>query len=407
MLYTYGEGDIAPRSYNEGVNNNSVLDGVSLETAVRAFSPEVVQILSDTNRALNGFIGLTISLGLILLFAHLIRWAIVGSHSKTGRASIATAVRAFIAIFFMIDVWAIMRLIQRITELSPAIAYVILIFGAVLLFAWSILGLGDLLIESIVGAVRIFTAYTIRMIRHVSHPSTIISYIQSKNDAVLRFFILLTMAVGVSVISIIWSLTGHAETSRPVVFRDSAPISESMGAMALTREDGGVEINGTTYTNKHYGISITYPDGWILEESTSSNTLILAYSKDKEFFSGLNAGVFEDVLDGSHDAYLTGVWRIQKFIFGAFAEDSEGVLQTQTVDFPDIGYSSSTRITMKSYWRFDTGQIHLVRDTYLAFRNNPVFYTLQVRAWGETTDDEYAQAVYDISDSIKLLPLGQ
>lgn len=365
----------------------------------------MTEVISKADRLVNGFIGLALSLVLLLLFFHMIRWALNGNHTGPGRTSIAGAIRAFIALFLMIDIWAIMRLLQRVVDISPALAYVIVIMSAALLFAWSLFGIGALLVDGLTHEVNALLSRSIRAIRSIKHGSPIVRYVQARSNQALRLFVILSAGIGVTALSLFWTYSGHDYIARPVIYKDTVPTEEQVYALPLTHEPGDAEILGTTYRNFHYGIELTFPDGWVLEESKDRNSLLSAYSADEDLYVQLNAGIFEDIVGGSHEEYLTGMWRVQKYIAGSFAEQSVGVVNSSVVNNRDIAYSSSTLITLASYWRFEGDSVGVVYDSYLVFRNNPVFFTLQVKSWGDAPDGVHLRTIEELSASIKLTPL--
>lgn len=387
--------------YNEGVDTTPI-DGASLEAAVRTFSPEMMQILADTNRILNGFIGLAILLVLILLFLHTIRWAVYGSRSTQGRLALAGALRAFIALFFMIDIWALIRVVQLVVHISPAVAYALVIVGAVLLFSWSLLGIGSLLIDSLIRGVHVFVDFSILHIRAIKHTSRAVKFLQKRTDAGLRFLVLFTMIVGVTAMSMFWQFTGTVNPPHPLEKKNLYSESQEAVAEALVHEDGDAEVIGTNYHNYRYGVSVTFPDGWDVYMSTSTNTLAFAWSKDGTLYSQLNAGSFADTPGSSQDDYNRTFWRVQRNVHLNYAQESSGILQTTIERSRDFNGWASSMMRIVSYWPYNDGSNGLVFDDYLVFGHGPVYYTLQFKYWNSASMDEVDEAKQETIDSIVL-----
>jgi hypothetical protein len=384
------------------VHDNTAIDGASVQGAVQAFSPELMQVLADANRFLNGFIGLIILLALILLFLHVMRWAIYGSRSTTGRIALAGALRTFIALFFMIDVWALMRAVQAVTGISAATVYVVLVFGSVLLFAWSLLGIGSIIIDTMIRGVHAFVDFSISHIRAIKRKSRIIRFLQNRTDAGLRFIVLCTMVLGVSAIATYWQFTVPSPAPYPLEERDIYSATDEPAAEALVHEDGDAEVVGTQYRNSRYGISVTFPDGWSVYTSTSTNILAFAWSEDGQTYSQLNGGSYADLPGSTAENQNTAFWRVQRNVQVIYATESRGILQTSVERGPDFGDSRSNMVRFATYWPYNDGSTALVIDDYLVFGHGPTYYTLQFKYWNADLADETHSLEKNVIESIVL-----
>ncbi len=366
----------------------------------------MMHLLEEANRFINGFIGLCILLILTLLFLHIMRWMVLGSRSSTGRASIGGALRAFIALFLIVDIWAIIRAFQLVTDISPAVAYLVVLLGALLLGAWSFLGIGSVLVDSLVKSVDWLVNRTILLLRSYKarNRSRAVRFLQSKNDATLRFFLLAIAIIAISIPCFYWAYIGGEPSAKITDVSELERAEEAVYAEPLVHDESDFEIDGTTYINHRYGIRVTYPEGWIVERATSSNTLMIASNSERTLYSQLNAGSYGDIPGSSRDAYLQALWRIEKYVHMNFAENSAGILQANTIALDDISSSSASLIKFVSYWPTEDGGYMPVFDNFYMFGHGPTYFTLHIKYWDEVSEEELESSRQAIMDSIRLTP---
>ena len=95
----------------------------------------------------NAAIGLFITLAVITYFAYLAGWYLSDTGSELHKRSTRGAIRAAIAIGFMVSIWGMVRLVQQLIVLSDVTAFVLPVFFFFLFGLWSLFSLGDALVN--------------------------------------------------------------------------------------------------------------------------------------------------------------------------------------------------------------------------------------------------------------------
>jgi len=102
-----------------------------------------LQTLGFANTFLNASIGLFITTDIIAFFAYLLCWIFAKSDTELERTATRGATRSFIALFLMVNIWGIMRLIMSVVYLSPVTEYAVFFGAFFILGFWTLFSVGD------------------------------------------------------------------------------------------------------------------------------------------------------------------------------------------------------------------------------------------------------------------------
>lgn len=353
-------------------------------------------------RVLNGCIGLIITLAIITLFLYLLRWVFSGTDPVRIRIAAKGAMRSAAALFLMVNIWFVIRLLNKIVDISPLTAYAIFAVSFVIWGAWSVFGIGDSLLRLFAQAASSAINALMRWTRILQNrfPS-IGKYVVSLSDTSLKLAIALVIfLVATPVVYIGFTPVG---TSEPAAGGAPTPV---LYADPLFRGKDDARLARNRYENTRLGISIEYPHDWVVSELPISdpNGLAEARNDGVRVYSRLNAGVFADLATSSREAYLTALWRVEKNIHAQFASSSEGILYAETISMDDIASTSAAVLKFVAYWPSVQGENSVpVYDSYIVFGKGPVYFTLEF----ETDDLDFAagqlgETVQEVLSSIKI-----
>lgn len=308
----------------------------------------------------------------------------------------------------MINIWFIVRLVDNVIVLSPVIAYAVFFFSFFLLGFWSLFGAGAGFIRLISEATNwIVDICKAALRRYETRSPAAAKYLSRVGDKTLRVLVLGTLFLVVTGISLVEFPYTSSEVASQA---ESASASQAdrqpvMYSDPLIREAGDSHITGDRYKNTRYGISIEYPDGWTISElpPDDHDGLIEAFNEELQMYSRLNAGIFLDLPERTHDSYLTALWRIERNIHGGFAADGEGILFAETATIDDISHSSTTQLRFISFWRLPDGSVATYYDFYYMLGLGPVYFTLQFNTRNEAFTAEEAIKIFtEIFESISI-----
>lgn len=102
----------------------------------------LLQKLSELNAFANGMIGLCITIVIIAFFVYLITWLFSSQGTELEKESIKGAMRSFLVIFIMVNIWFIVRVLQWVANISPVVATLVFTGVMILTCFWSLFGLG-------------------------------------------------------------------------------------------------------------------------------------------------------------------------------------------------------------------------------------------------------------------------
>ncbi len=97
-------------------------------------------VFSNTiNTLIPALFGATI----LAFFGFLLRYVFAKEKTAESREYIKGATRALIALFLMANMWNLIGLVNWVTELSPIVMFMIVIFAFLIFGAWSLFAVGD------------------------------------------------------------------------------------------------------------------------------------------------------------------------------------------------------------------------------------------------------------------------
>lgn len=114
------------------------------DQVVSAFSihGSVGQFLVTLNAFFNALIGLSITVGIAAVFVHLICW-IISKKDANRNLAIKGATRGMIAVFLMVNIWSIFRLVLAVVDFSNITAFWVYVAAVILFAFWGLFSLGD------------------------------------------------------------------------------------------------------------------------------------------------------------------------------------------------------------------------------------------------------------------------
>lgn len=380
---------------------DAVVQSISALSQKSDLPEGVLNVMSNINTMLNAGIGLVITLTVLLLLLQLFRWALHRRDDEKAHDAAIGAMRALVALFLSVDVWFIIRLAQRVVDISPVVAYGVVMFSFLLLGAWSLFGIGRIVLDALSVALNWCLDLALRLIRYAEPNAQFLLWVQKRSDDALRFGVLFLVVAAVTAGVMVWTYAPTNEISTRVLHAYSV---ETVPGSELVRGSGDASVSRTTYSNSRYGISITFPEDWVLAVLSDSDGLVEAVDPDGRFYVRLNAGSFDDLASSTvDDAYLTALWRIQKNILGGFAANSIGIEESEISASNDIGGMKASYQRIASYWLESDGGVGFYHDGYYVFGRYPIFYTLQFRGRDDTISTEDASRIVDsITHSIHI-----
>jgi hypothetical protein len=345
------------------------------------------------NTFINAAIGLLITIAVVAFFMYLISWVIAQPDSELQKTSIRGATRSLMALFLMINIWSIVRILQALMGLSGVILYAVFFLAFLLLGFWSLFSLGDGFVRLISYVANYCVDAVAALLRRY------ISRFQGLSTDAARFTALLVLVVLLT-LATFTSISGGSGAGS----QSSNADRSNTYALPLQHEPGDATLNGRTYSNSRYGIDITYPSGWVVTQGTTTDELVESRNDTLGVYSRLNAGMFPDLASNTREAYLTALWRVEKNIHQHYATESAGVLSADTTDYGQIASSSASVLAIRSFWILSDGSIGTYFDDYLIFGNGPVYFTLQFQTLdtGTLNSKAMTNAFNDIVSSIHL-----
>jgi uncharacterized membrane-anchored protein len=194
----------------------------------------------------------------VLAFAvYLTLWALSGANDERRQKAVEGATRSFAAIFLMVNIWGIVRVVNMVTYISPLTEYLIFLVFFLILGAWSLFNIGAGFVGLLAGVVNAIVAGVARLIARIPGESRFAQRIRSVRPGTLQFFVIILAALTMSPFWIPTVIADRAGTFLPPEV-----------ATAETAGEEGI-IEGTTYTGG--GFSVTYPDDWTLSSSEAGN----------------------------------------------------------------------------------------------------------------------------------------
>lgn len=183
-------------------------------------------------------------------------WATSGSNEVRRQKAVEGATRSFAALFLMVNIWGVVRLVNAVTYISPLTEYLIFFLFFLILGAWSLFNIGAGFLGLISSFVNAVVAAASALVARVPGESWLAQKIRGARPGVLRFVLIVVIAVALSPF---WIPTFKADTIDPLLGGGTVPVAEAAR--------GGVE--GTTYTET--GFSITYPEDWSVQLGESGS----------------------------------------------------------------------------------------------------------------------------------------
>lgn len=387
--------------HNEGVDNlteplpsavegqRAIFDGIE-----RAFATEeaAMNSLSFVNTFLNATIGLLITVAVTTFLLYLLCWIFAVKDTPFQKAAVRGSFRSFIALFFMVSIWGVIRLLQNVVFLSDITAYGAFFLLFFFFGLWSIFGAGNALVSLLARAVEAFSGYILPALRKLGR--------NRFSDDVLKLAVLIVAAILFSA----WSFIPLRDRPRENTIRE-LPASTWLSSLALIKEKGDSNIHRQTYTNERLGVSITYPEGWEMKELelADHDGLVQAYSEELGIYSRLNAGGFDGVASSTEDSQIIAAWSIQKNILSGYNADSAGIHNAEIYAVGDIGGTPGTYQSLTADWWLPDGTVRRYYDGYYIFGKGPVFFTLQFQTPSDAaTFAEANPLVTKILDSIQI-----
>ena len=371
-------------------------EGDLLNGLVASFSTHesTVSTLQFLNTALNTAIGLLITVTVVVFFVYLVCWYVSGRDTDQEKQAVRGAMRTFIALFLMINIWSVMTLLNTMVAMSDITAWVGFCTAFFLLGFWSLFGAGEPLVRLFAHTLNTgLDATTSLLSRHVKR-------FKRLSPDTARLFALLFVGALITIVGFF-----ATDNPSPAEQGGAPPRKAITYSNPLVYEKGDASLENNHYVNKRYGIEITYPDGWTVSEATTNGSLVYAYDKEHGIYSFLNAGTYADLAAGSRQEYLTALWRVEKNIHLNFASSSVGILSSETTPYADVGGSTSTLLRFASFWNLTDGTIGPVIDSYVMFGTGPVYFTLQLgTANAQLGFDVLNDTSAEIVNSIRVLP---
>jgi hypothetical protein len=143
------------------MNTNASSDvGIGMEYVLKplitnTIEPDaVIRTLSTLNDFLNRFIGLAILVCVCALLVYVIAWIFAAEHSEFNQKMIRGAIRSYIGLFLMVNVWTILHLLQIVVKMSPLTAFLVFFTLIIVMAFWSLFNLGNAISEAFSEGVR-------------------------------------------------------------------------------------------------------------------------------------------------------------------------------------------------------------------------------------------------------------
>jgi hypothetical protein len=182
-----------------------------------------------------------------------------------------------------------------------------------------------------------------------------------------------------------------------------SPFPEPIYAVPLVHENADVEIEGARYRNNRYGIEVTFPEGWDVTSLSSDDGLAEAVSPDGEVYARLNGGVFEDLVEPSHENDMRALWRLVKNMHTAYAGWSEGILYSEVTPMEPVASTTATYIRFVTYGYTQEGDIEPKYDSIALFGSTDTYFTVSFSTHGyDKTDAQYADEFEYVLGSVRL-----
>lgn len=124
-------------------------------------------VLDYVNSIVNASIPIIITLVMVAAFVHIFRWVKAEQDSEEYKSAIKGATRGLIALFIMVNIWTVIRLVDGVAALSPLAAYTIFFLSFLIFGFWSLFSIGDSFVALLSKSVDLVLDYTTAGLRSV------------------------------------------------------------------------------------------------------------------------------------------------------------------------------------------------------------------------------------------------
>lgn len=148
------------------------------------------------NDIISAAVPIILSVALLAFFAYLLRYIFAVDGSPDARASMRGATRALIALFWMSNVWGIVRMLEIIADFSPATAYLIMLMTMLVFGFWSLFAIGETVIASISAVLKWVTEILLSALKAVIAGTALGSLLERSDPDATRLFVLVALVIG-------------------------------------------------------------------------------------------------------------------------------------------------------------------------------------------------------------------
>lgn len=174
-------------------------------------------------------------------------------------------------------------------------------------------------------------------------------------------------------------------------------------ALPLIHEEADASVEGTRYTNNRYGVEITFPEGWSVTRLMENDGLVEAVSPDGEVYARLNSGIFEDIVEPTHDNDIRALWRLVNNMHTAYAGWSEGILYSEVIPMEPVASTTATYIRFVTYGYTSENDIEPKYDSIILFGSTAMYFTFSISTYGDDKEEnQYSDVLQSILESIRL-----